>query len=108
MGAALEMCGWVSPPYGSKILVSGRCPCGRLVLVTSFKQRYIGQASVIIYILAVAGLCLVVEMLRYDFLSRWKRFMIVLGAFYVAVGVFLFTDSEVQAIIQDITGKKLI
>lgn len=46
-------------------------------------------------------------MLQYPVLTTTRKFLIVLGLFYVVLGVFIFTDSEVLAIMKDITGKGL-
>lgn len=46
-------------------------------------------------------------MLQYSFLTTTRKLLIVLGLWYVAVGVFIFADSEVLAIMQDIKGKGL-
>ena len=53
------------------------------------------------------GICLVQEMLQYSVLTTTRKLLIVLGLWYVVVGVFIFADSEVLAIMQDITGKGL-
>ena len=46
-------------------------------------------------------------MLQYPVLTTTRKFLIVIGLFYVALGVFIFADSEVLAIMQDIKGKGL-
>lgn len=43
------------------------------------------------------------EMLQYPVLTLSKKLLIVLGLFYVVLGVFIFADSEVVAIMQDIS-----
>ena len=46
-------------------------------------------------------------MLQYSFLTVTRKLLIALGLFYVVLGVFIFADSEVLAITEDITGKGL-
>lgn len=46
-------------------------------------------------------------MMQYFILDWRKKFFIGLGVFYVVLGVFIFTDAEVLAIMQDITGKSV-
>ena len=55
----------------------------------------------------LSGICLVQEMLQYSILTTTRKLSIVLGLWYVVVGVFIFADSEVLAIMQDIEGKGL-
>ena len=52
-----------------------------------------------------SGMCLVQEMLQYPVLTLTRKLLIGLGACYVVIGVFLFSDSEVFAILEDIKGK---
>lgn len=52
-----------------------------------------------------SGMCLVQEMLQYPVLTLTRKLWIGLGACYVVIGVFLFADSEVFAILEDIKGK---
>ena len=47
------------------------------------------------------------EMIQYSVLTVTRKLLIALGLFYVVLGVFIFADSEVLAIMQDITGKGL-
>ena len=54
-----------------------------------------------------SGLFLVQEMLQYSFLTTTRKLLIVLGLWYVVIGVFIFADSEVLAIMKDIKGKGL-
>lgn len=65
---------------------------------------FINRSSARLFFL---GICLVQEMLQYQVLTMTRKLLIVLGLWYVVVGVFLFADSEVFAIMQDITGKSL-
>ena len=51
-----------------------------------------------------SGIFLIQEMLQYSFLTTTRKLLIVLGLWYVIVGVFIFADSEVLAIMQDIRG----
>ena len=51
-----------------------------------------------------SGLFLVQEMLQYSFLTATRKLLIVLGLWYVVVGVFIFADSEVLVIMEDIKG----
>jgi len=60
-----------------------------------------------LFIFFYPGVCLVQEMLQYPVLTTTRKFLIVIGLFYVALGVFIFADSEVLAIMQDIKGKGL-
>ena len=55
----------------------------------------------------ILGICLVQEMLQYSILTVTRKLLIALGLFYVVLGVFIFADSEVLAIMQDIKGKGL-
>lgn len=43
-------------------------------------------------------------MLQYSFLTATRKLLIVLGLWYVVVGVFIFADSEVLVIMEDIKG----
>lgn len=52
--------------------------------------------------LCFLGIFLVQEMLQYSILTTTRKLLIVLGLWYVVVGVFIFADSEVLAIMQDI------
>lgn len=52
--------------------------------------------------LCFPGIFLVQEMLQYSILTTTRKLLIVLGLWYVVVGVFIFADSEVLAIMQDI------
>ena len=54
-----------------------------------------------------SGICLVQEMVQYPVLTMKRKLLILLGLWYVVVGVFLFADSEVFAIMQDIKGGSL-
>lgn len=58
-----------------------------------------------LFIFFYPGMCLVQEMLQYPVLTLTRKLLIGLGACYVVVGVFLFADSEVFAILEDIKGK---
>jgi len=60
-----------------------------------------------LYIFFFPGIFLVQEMLQYSFLTTKRKLLIVLGLWYVVVGVFIFADSEVLVIMQDIKGKGL-
>ncbi|XP_020611153.1 putative sodium-coupled neutral amino acid transporter 7 [Orbicella faveolata] len=60
-----------------------------------------------LFIFFFPGICLVQEMLQYSFLTTTRKLSIVLGLWYVVVGVFIFADSEVFAIMQDIKGNSL-
>ena len=55
----------------------------------------------------ILGICLVQEMLQYSVLTVTRKLLIALGLFYVVLGVLIFADSEVLAIMKDITGKGL-
>ena len=46
-------------------------------------------------------------MVQYPVLTMKRKLLILLGLWYVVVGVFLFADSEVFAIMQDIKGGSL-
>ena len=46
-------------------------------------------------------------MLQYSFLTATRKLLIVLGLWYVFVGVFIFAESEMLAIMEDIKGKGL-
>ena len=54
-----------------------------------------------------SGICLVQEMVQYPVLTMKRKLLILVGLWYVVVGVFLFADSEVFAIMQDIKGGSL-
>ena len=54
-----------------------------------------------------SGICLVQEMVQYPVLTMKRKLLILLGLWYVVIGVFLFADSEVFAIMQDIKGGSL-
>ncbi|KAM7438690.1 hypothetical protein ABFA07_011802 [Porites harrisoni] len=84
-----------------------------LSLIVSVFVKDIGYAVALIgglaalFIFFFPGICLVQEMLQYPVLSTTKKLLIALGLFYVVLGVFIFADSEVFAIMKDITGKGL-
>lgn len=58
-----------------------------------------------LFIFFYPGICLVQEMLQYPVLTLTRKLLIVLGACYVTIGVFLFAYSEVFSIMADIKGK---
>lgn len=60
-----------------------------------------------LFIFFYPGICLVQEMVQYPVLTMKRKLLILLGLWYVVVGVFLFADSEVFAIMQDIKGGSL-
>ena len=47
------------------------------------------------------------EMLQYPVLTSSRKLLIILGLFYVVLGVFIFADSEVVAIMKDINKRAL-
>lgn len=60
-----------------------------------------------LFIFFYPGICLVQEMVQYPVLTLKRKLLILLGLWYVVIGVFLFADSEVFAIMQDIKAKSL-
>lgn len=84
-----------------------------LSLIIALFVTDIGKAVALIgglaalFIFFFPGICLVQEMLQYPVLKLSKKLLIVLGLFYVVLGVFIFADSEVVAIMQDISKNAL-
>lgn len=70
--------------------------------ILSFCQIFIFILFVLLS--CFSGLFLVQEMLQYSFLTATRKLLIVLGLWYVVVGVFIFADSEVLVIMEDIKG----
>lgn len=66
---------------------------------------YTNSSSFFLFFFFCSGMCLVQEMLQYPVLTLTRKLLIGLGACYVVIGVFLFADSEVFAILEDIKGK---
>ena len=66
----------------------------------------IHQIFLILFVLCLCfpGIFLVQEMLHYSILTTTRKLLIVLGLWYVVVGVFIFADSDVLAIMEDIKG----
>ena len=66
----------------------------------------IHQIFFILFVLCLCfpGIFLVQEMLHYSILTTTRKLLIVLGLWYVVVGVFIFADSDVLAIMEDIKG----
>lgn len=84
-----------------------------LSLVIALFVTDIGYAVALIgglaalFIFFYPGICLVQEMLQYPVLTSSRKLLIILGLFYVVLGVFIFADSEVVAIMKDINKRAL-